>query len=105
MKRRMCMGMVGRGKDAFIGEIHRMVARLDGKIESVCSAFSSNADKLHETGRELFLSADRVYGSYEEMFRRESALPAGERMDFVNIVTPQLHALACSYGRLGGRLS
>ncbi|MDD3927147.1 MAG: Gfo/Idh/MocA family oxidoreductase [bacterium] len=88
MKRRIRMGMVGGGKDAFIGAVHRMAARLDGRIELVCGAFSSSPDKSRETGGELFLPEERVYGSYEEMFRSEAALPAGERMDFVSIVTP-----------------
>ncbi len=88
MKRRVRMGMVGGGRGAFIGAVHRMAARLDDKIDLVCGVFSSNTEKSSETGRELFLPKERVYGSYEEMFRHEASLPIGERMDFVSIVTP-----------------
>jgi predicted dehydrogenase len=87
-KRRIRMGMVGGGKDAFIGAVHRIAARLDDQIELVCGAFSSNPEKSKESGRALYLPDDRVYGSYEEMIRTEKELPEGERMDFVSIVTP-----------------
>ncbi len=88
MKRRIRMGMVGGGPGAFIGGVHRMAARLDNKIELVCGAFSSNAEKSKLMTDELFLDPDRVYGSYWEMFAAEAKLPVGERMDFVSIVTP-----------------
>ena len=86
--RKIRMGMVGGGQGAFIGAVHRMAAALDGQIELVCGAFSSNADRSKASGEELFLPADRVYGSYQEMFEQEAKLPLGERMDFVTIVTP-----------------
>ncbi len=80
--------MVGGGPGAFIGVVHRMAAALDGKIELVCGAFSSSPEKSRQTGKELFLSEDRAYSSYTEMLEKEAALPEGERMDFVSIVTP-----------------
>jgi predicted dehydrogenase len=80
------MGMVGGGRGAFIGAVHRMAANLDGKIELVAGCFSSNPEKSRLSGEDFFLSADRVYGSFEEMAEKESALPLGERIDFVSIV-------------------
>ena len=88
MKRKIRMGMVGGGRGAFIGAVHRMAANLDGVIELVCGAFSSDKLRSMESGKDLFLPADRAYASYEEMFARERQLPVGERMDFVSIVTP-----------------
>lgn len=88
MQRKLNMGMVGGGKDAFIGAVHRMAAILDGHIQLVCGAFSSDAQKSKESGAALKLPAQRVYGSYAEMFEQEKLLPDGERMDFVSIVTP-----------------
>lgn len=82
------MGMVGGGRGAFIGGVHRMAAALDGMIELVCGAFSSNPEKSRLSGEDLYLPANRVYGSYEEMILQEKKLPEGERMDFVAIVTP-----------------
>lgn len=82
------MGMIGGGMDAFIGAVHRLAANLDGHIELVCGAFSSNAEKSKQTGQSLYLNPDRVYGSYDEMLIKEKALPPHERMDFVSIVTP-----------------
>jgi predicted dehydrogenase len=82
------MGMVGGGRGAFIGAVHRMAAQLDGQIELVCGAFSADPAKSQVSGADLFLPADRVYGSYAEMFKREKELPEGERMDCVSIVTP-----------------
>ena len=80
--------MVGGGRGAFIGAVHRMAAALDGQIELVCGAFSSSAEKSKLSGRDLFLPADRVYGNYAEMIERELELPEDQRMDFISIVTP-----------------
>jgi len=82
------MGMVGGGRGAFIGAVHRMAAALDGEIELVCGAFSSSPKKSKLSGKDLFIPADRAYGSYEEMIKKEKELPEGVRMDFVSIVTP-----------------
>ena len=80
--------MIGGGKDAFIGSIHRIAANMDGKVELVCGMFSINPEIAKESGRELFIPEDRVYTSTEEMFHNESSLPADKRIDFVTIVTP-----------------
>ncbi len=88
MKRKIRMGMVGGGMGAFIGAVHRMAANLDGEIELVCGAFSSDPAKSKASGEALYLNPNRVYGSYEEMILKEKALPEGERMDFISIVTP-----------------
>lgn len=81
-------GMVGGGPDAFIGAVHRMAAALDGKIELVAGAFSSDPDRSAQQGRDLGLDPGRVYGSFEEMAAAEAALPADRRIHFVAIVTP-----------------
>lgn len=86
--RKLRMGMVGGGPGAFIGEVHRKAARMDGGIELVAGAFSSSARKSKQTGREQYISAQRAYGSYEQMIAGELDLPAAERIDFVSIVTP-----------------
>lgn len=88
MNRKLRMGMVGGGKDAFIGAIHRHAAFMDGKIELVCGVFSVDSQVSIESGREYFLPEHRVYTSYQEMFEKESQLPDDEKMDFVSIVTP-----------------
>jgi predicted dehydrogenase len=88
MKEKIRMGMVGGGKQAFIGAVHRMAANLDGLIELCCGAFSSNAENSIASGKDLFLPEDRVYTSFTEMILTESKLPATERMHFVSIVTP-----------------
>ncbi len=88
MARKLRMGMVGGGLDAFIGAVHRRGSQLDGEIELVCGAFSSNPEKSKAAGDALYLDPKRVYGSYEEMILTEKSLPEGERMDFVTIVTP-----------------
>lgn len=82
------MGMVGGGAGAFIGAVHRMAAFLDGEIELVCGAFSSDAERSIASGRALYLPEGRAYASFAEMIEKEKALPEGERMDFVAIVTP-----------------
>jgi len=82
------MGMVGGGRDAFIGAVHRMAAWLDGKIDLVAGAFSSNPEKSKLSGSDLSIDPKRVYASYQAMVEEEAKLPAGERIDFVSIVTP-----------------
>ena len=88
MSRKIRMGMVGGGRGAFIGNVHRMAAAIDGQIELVCGAFSSKPEKSKLSGADLYLPEDRVYGSFQEMILKEKELPLGERMDFVAIVTP-----------------
>ncbi len=80
--------MIGGGIGSFIGDVHRKASSIDGMIELVCGAFSSSAEKSKKSGQELFLPANRCYGSFEEMILEEKKLPEGERMDFVSIVTP-----------------
>jgi len=82
------MGMVGGGEGAFIGEVHRWAARLDGEIELVCGAFSRDAANTARTGQALGLSASRCYADFSQMMQSEAALPKSERMEFVAIVTP-----------------
>jgi predicted dehydrogenase len=86
--RKLRMGMVGGGKDAFIGAVHRMAAQLDGMIELTAGAFSSNPEKSRSSGKKLYLSEDRIYPTYQQMFESERELPEGDRIDFVSIVTP-----------------
>lgn len=81
-------GMIGGGAGAFIGAVHRKAAALDGKLELVCGAFSSNPEKSKASGEELGLASSRVYGSFKEMIESEKRLPADVRMQAVSIVTP-----------------
>ncbi|WP_040523661.1 Gfo/Idh/MocA family protein [Aliiglaciecola lipolytica] len=82
------MGMVGGGKGAFIGAIHRAAANLDGEIELVCGAFSSNPQNCLESAEMLNIPANRSYTDFNTMFTEEAKLPAAQRMQFVSIVTP-----------------
>ncbi len=86
MNRKLRMGMVGGGRGAFIGQVHRMAANLDGKIELVAGCFSADAEKSRLSGEDFFLKPSRVYPSYQEMATKEAALTADERIDFVSIV-------------------
>ena len=86
--KKLKLGLVGGGPGSFIGAIHLNGALMDGMFELVCGAFSSNAAKSKQRGEELMLDPARVYGSYDEMYEKESKLPEGVRMDVVAIVTP-----------------
>jgi predicted dehydrogenase len=88
MNRKLRMGMVGGGSDAFIGAIHRLAAFMDGQIELVCGCFSINPEISLSSGKSYYLPENRVYKTYQEMFENEIKLPEGDRMDFVTIVTP-----------------
>lgn len=82
------MGMIGGGKGAFIGAIHRIAAQLDNQIELVCGAFSADPQHSINSGKALFLDPKRCYGSYQEMLEKEAALGDDQRIDMVSIVTP-----------------
>ena len=88
MNRKLRMGMVGGGKDAFIGAIHRIAANMDGLIELSCGALSINPDIAVDSAKSLFVPEDRTYLTFDEMIKKESALPQDKKMDFVTIVTP-----------------
>jgi predicted dehydrogenase len=88
MNRKLRMGMIGGGLNAFIGAIHRLAAGMDGQIELVCGCFSSHPEVSFSTGKTLFLPRERVYTTWQEMIDTEAQLSPGERMDFVSIVTP-----------------
>ena len=88
LDRKLRMGMVGGGRDAFIGAVHRMAAGLDNGVELVAGALSSTPDKARASGRDLRLDPDRAYGTWEEMVEKEAARPARDRLDFVAVVTP-----------------
>src|SRR5690349_12004933 len=88
MNRKLRMGMIGGGKDAFIGAIHRIAANMDGLIELSCGALSHDPQIAIDSAKMLFLPEERTYTNYEDMIKAESSLAADKRMDFVTIVTP-----------------
>lgn len=100
MQQRLRMGMVGGGEGAFIGEVHRMAAALDGQFDLVCGAFSRDSGNNQRTAARLGVRPARTYASWQQLLDAELKLPAGERMQLLVIVTPnQLHvpiALAAS---------
>ncbi len=80
--------MVGGGRGAFIGAVHRIAAAMDQQIDLVCGAFSSDPERSKASGGDLFLAPGRCYGTFEEMIKVEAKLPKDQRMDFISIVTP-----------------
>jgi len=81
--------MVGGGEGAFIGQVHRMAAELDGMAELVCGAFASDPQRSKRSGTDIYhLPADRCYADFNTMFAAEGKLPADQRMQFVVVVTP-----------------
>jgi predicted dehydrogenase len=88
LNRKLKMGMVGGGRDAFIGAVHRKAALMDGKIEFIAGALSSDPEKAKASARDLLISEERSYGTWQEMVDQESNLPESERIDFVSIVSP-----------------
>jgi predicted dehydrogenase len=86
--RKLRFGMVGGGREAFIGAVHRTAAQMDGEAELVAGAFSGDPQRSKDSAADLLLAADRAYGSFEEMAVAEAAMPASRRLDFIVIVTP-----------------
>jgi len=88
MDRKLRFGMIGGGRGAFIGAVHRIAARMDGQAELVAGALSSDPDRSRASAIDLLISPQRAYGTYEELVEVERRMPADERLDFVVIVTP-----------------
>jgi predicted dehydrogenase len=101
--KKLKMGMVGGGSGAFIGAVHRRAAIMDGEVEFVAGALSSTPEKALASGRELGLTDERNYESWEHMLDDELSLPEKERVDFVSIVTPNHmhHPVARAFAEAG----
>lgn len=88
---RLKLGMVGGGQGAFIGGVHRIAARIDGRFDLVAGALSSNPERAAASAADLGIAPERSYASYEDMAKAEAARPDG--IDAVAIVTPNhMHA-------------
>ena len=87
-KRKLRYGMVGGGRDAFIGAVHRKAMALDGDYEMVAGALSSDPKKAKLSGSDLGLEPERNYGTWQEMLEGELKRDEGDRIDLVSIVTP-----------------
>lgn len=88
MNRKLRMGMIGGGKDAFIGAVHRLAMNMDGQCELVAGTLSVNPEVAIASGKELFLDDSRIYTDYKVMLQKEAAMPEDKRLDFISIVTP-----------------
>src|SRR3954465_2039965 len=86
LKRRLRLGMVGGGRGAFIGAVHRIAARLDDRWELVAGALSSDPQRARDSAADVFIAPDRAYSDFTEMARKEGAREDG--IDAVAIVTP-----------------
>lgn len=84
--RRLRLGMVGGGRGAFIGAVHRIAARLDDRYELVAGALASDPDRARASAADLFIAPDRAYPDFQTMAKAEAARPDG--IDVVSIVTP-----------------
>ena len=82
------LGMIGGGKDAFIGAVHRLAMNMDGQIELVAGALSVNPEVAVASGKDLYLEESRIYTDYKVMLEKEAAMPADKRIDLISIVTP-----------------
>jgi len=97
-------GLVGGGEGAFIGQVHRMAAELDGQAQLVCGAFASDPQRALRSGQQIYhLPPQRCYATYSEMFSAELALAPEQRMQFVIIAVPNhLHYPVAEAALLAG---
>lgn len=86
MERTLRFGMVGGGNGGNIGNSHRRGAAMDNLAVLSAGCFTRNAEQNVEDGTFWGVAPDRIYASYPEMAKRESAREDG--IDFVSIVTP-----------------
>src|SRR5437016_7804031 len=88
LNRKLRMGLVGGGQGAFIGRVHVTAAILDNRAALVAGALSSDPARAKASAPDYDIKPERAYGSSQEMIAAELKLPAGERIDFVSIATP-----------------
>src|SRR5579872_6522713 len=88
LNRKLRMGLIGGGQGAFIGKVHSIAAVLDNRAVLVAGALSSDSAKAKASAADYDIKPERAYGSYKDMIAAESKLPAGERVDFVSVATP-----------------
>jgi predicted dehydrogenase len=84
--RRIRLGLVGGGIGSFIGETHRIAARIDGRYDIVASALSSDPQRSRDMAIELGIEPARAYASWKEMIAHEAGRE--DRVDVVAIMTP-----------------
>ena len=98
---RLRLGMVGGGRGAFIGAVHRIAARLDDRFELVAGALSADPERAHASAADLHIASDRSYSSFGEMATQEATRADG--IDVVAIVTPNHvhHAAAGAFLNAG----
>jgi len=99
--RRLRLGMVGGGEGAFIGQVHRMAARLDGHWEVVAGALSSDPARARASARACHIADDRSYDDFRQMAATEAVRPDG--IDAVAVVTPNHlhHQVAAAFLEAG----
>lgn len=86
---RIRLGMVGGGRGAFIGAVHRIASRIDDQYELVAGCFSANPDNSAASAADLGVA--RSYASFAEMAAKEARRKDG--IEAVAIVTPNhMHA-------------
>src|SRR5258707_995535 len=88
LNRKLRMALVGGGQGAFIGRVHATAAVLDNRAALVAGALSSTPEKAKASAPDYDISADRAYGSFDELLEKEKALPNDKRIDFVSVATP-----------------
>src|SRR5438046_4998647 len=88
LNRKLRMGLLGGGQGAFIGRVHSIAAVLDNRAALVAGALSSDPARARASAPDYDIEPRRAYGSYQEMVAAEAKLPAGERIDFVSVATP-----------------
>ena len=88
LNRKLNMGLVGGGQGSFIGRVHCTAAVLDNRAALVAGALSSNPERAKASAPDYDIASDRAYTSIHELLEQEAAKPAGERVDFVSVATP-----------------
>jgi predicted dehydrogenase len=86
MSRPLRWGMIGGGEGAFIGAVHRMAARVDGRYQLVAAVPSSDPEKSKRSGVALGLAPERVYPTVDALIAGEAKRPDG--VEVVSVVTP-----------------
>jgi len=86
--KKLKMGMIGGGIGAFIGDAHRRASRICNDFELVGGIFDSDYERSKLFAINEGINLDRCYEGIDEMIKAELAMPAGQRMEVVAIVTP-----------------
>lgn len=88
MSSKIRLGILGGGGDSLIGVLHRVASSMYDSFELVGGVFNPVIEENIGFAERIGIPTNRVYKDFDTLIEKETALPEGERMQVVSILTP-----------------